>query len=402
MNADQNSARVPRSSTRRLLRGLRISLIVSLMLLALGEIAVRSFTHTSRPMLIVEPLVGRRYTPNFEGRVPHPESKRRIDLRFNSEGLRFPDLPRQKPVGTKRLVLLGDSMIAALEVQEEETAVALLQKQLAEARPGEKWEVLNFGVSGSGTGQQLVLYQELASQYQPDVVLCAFYVGNDFSDNNTRLSHRKQIYFDLDEKGELQRSPFPTIGDRFNETLNEYSRLYVWQKRAIAKAKAQAKVVRAEDTIDSRHAWHGDSIRGSEWVYFTGEDEKTDYGWRVTRKVIHSLAEEVRADGAEFAMVMMPSARQVHDEDFEYLRRIAGEQAELFDPAQPGAQLAAICDDVQAPFFDLLPALRVAAPSHSYEAKNEWLFYGGIGHLNPEGHRVVAAELLDHLVRTLL
>lgn len=399
MSVNKNSEPRVAAISRRRWRALRICLFSILLPLVIGEIAVRSFTDTKRPRLVVDSRVGRRYVPGFEGRRRHPESGREIEYRFNSEGMRFGDLPKQKPSGTRRLALIGDSMIAGLEVQEEETTVALLQELLAETRPGEHWEVLNFGVSGSGTGQQFVLYQELASQYQPDIVLCAFFVGNDFSDNNTRLSHRKQINFDLDEAGELVKLPFPSLRERFNEILNEYCRLYVWQKRAIAKAKA--KVVWAENAPDGRHAWHGDRIRVSEWVYFTGEDETTDYGWRVTRKLIHSLAEEVRGDGGEFAMVMMPSADQVHDEDFEYLRKVAGELAELFDPANPGARLAEICDEVDAPFIDLLPALRLAAPSHSYEAKDEWLFYKGIGHLNPAGHRVVAQALLDGLARVI-
>ena len=128
MHTDKNSNSARRSPLGRLLRGLRISFLALLVLIVIGEVAVRLLTETRRPMLTIDARIGRRYVPGFEGRVLHPESQRKVHLRFNSEGLRFPDLPREKPAGTRRLLLIGDSMIAALEVEEEETTVVLLEQ----------------------------------------------------------------------------------------------------------------------------------------------------------------------------------------------------------------------------------------------------------------------------------
>ena len=38
------------------------------------------------------------------------------------------------------------------------------------ADPATVWEVINFGISSSSTGQELVLYSEVVSRYHPDIV----------------------------------------------------------------------------------------------------------------------------------------------------------------------------------------------------------------------------------------
>ena len=54
---------------------------------------------------------------------------------MNRHGFRFPDLPFEKPEGTRRIALIGDSMIAAEEVAEEDTAAWRLAERLEAADP---------------------------------------------------------------------------------------------------------------------------------------------------------------------------------------------------------------------------------------------------------------------------
>ena len=48
-------------------------------------------------------------------------------------------------------------------------------------------EVLNFGISGHGTAQQLQMLRHYAGRFEPDVVLLAFFAGNDIRNNSRRL-----------------------------------------------------------------------------------------------------------------------------------------------------------------------------------------------------------------------
>jgi hypothetical protein len=193
-------------------RGPLISLGVLVALALAAEAAVRLFTDTEPPLLVVDEAIGRRYRVSYAGEIHDPESRRDVAVRFNRDGFRFDDLSLGKPAGTRRVAVIGDSMIAALQVPREQTAVELARTELqGVAGDEERWELLNFGVSGSGTLQQHVLLREVVLGYHPDHVVVVFFVGNDFSDNSPRLSRRNRLYFDLDEAGRLSRLPYPTL-----------------------------------------------------------------------------------------------------------------------------------------------------------------------------------------------
>jgi len=112
-------------------------------------------------------------------------------------GIRGDDRPYEKPENTCRIAVLGDSQIAAIATRERDTLVAPLEGMMNRRQPGIHWEVFNFGISASSTAQEIALYRELASRYDPDVVVCAYYVGNDFSDNCDRLSGYPRPYMNL-------------------------------------------------------------------------------------------------------------------------------------------------------------------------------------------------------------
>lgn len=365
------------------------------MLLVVGELAVRLFTDTTRPLLVVDPVLGRRHVRSMDEMMYEPESRREVHVVTNRYGFRFDDLPFEKPAGTRRVALLGDSMIAAWQVEEEETAAHLMQERLNASADGERWEVLNFGVPAAGTGPEYVVCRELVRRFDPDVVLCVFFVGNDFGDNSIRLTQRNRIYFDLDERGGLLRLPYPSLHARFNDLLNRYSRLYVWQKETLNALKAKPVIASGDTTLEERHAWHGDSIRPSEWIYFTGEDERAAHAWAVTSALIRAFASQAREDGHTFAMVLLPCSHQVHDEEFAFLREVAGELGDRFDPWNPSRRLTGICSEVGVPFIDLLPGFRAAAPSHSELARDEWLFLNGRGHLSERGNEVLGRLLAE-------
>ena len=99
------------------------------------------------------------------------------------------------------MALLGDSYTEALQVPLEQTFGAVLERSLSECPPlvGRPIEVLNFGVSGYGTTQELLAYVDRARAFDPDVVLLAFLPGNDVRDNSKALSpSRMRPFYVLD------------------------------------------------------------------------------------------------------------------------------------------------------------------------------------------------------------
>jgi lysophospholipase L1-like esterase len=105
-----------------------------------------------------------------------------VTIHTNSQGFRDAEREPTKPPRVVRVAVLGDSYVEALQVPLEKRSTELLEERLnraagAEGRGGRRVEVLNFGISGYGLGQELLAWQEHASHYDPDyaLVFCAGY-----------------------------------------------------------------------------------------------------------------------------------------------------------------------------------------------------------------------------------
>jgi GDSL-like Lipase/Acylhydrolase family len=117
----------------------------------------------------------------FVGPVPFPVEFR-TSIRLNSLGFRGGEI-KDVPPGGKRVVVIGDSQAAGFEVPERRTYEALLQRQLTDAL-GTPAQVINAGVRGYGTDQELLEYERQVRQLHPDLVVLHF-SANDPDDNTT-------------------------------------------------------------------------------------------------------------------------------------------------------------------------------------------------------------------------
>ena len=124
----------------------------------------------------------------------------------NNRGLRDKrNFNYEKPPGVLRVLSLGDSHTQGYEVRQEATFSAVLERHL-EAHSVHA-QVLNAGVSGFSTAEELAYLISEGYKYRPDVVVVGFY-ANDFGDN------LKAGLFGLDEKGrvvEKSKSHLPGV-----------------------------------------------------------------------------------------------------------------------------------------------------------------------------------------------
>ncbi len=349
--------------------------------LALAEGAARLVGVVSPPLTERDTVVGQRLVRNFDGCVYDAESRQKISVRTNREGLRGPDWPEQKPAGVRRVAILGDSMIAALGVAEPQTLVSQLEQLLnRQSAAGARWEVMNFGVPGSSTGQQLALWRATVRRYQPDVVLCAFFVGNDLSDNSPRMSHNPRIYFDLDSSGQLYQLPMSATKTGLSAWLNRYCRLYLWQKLVIRHVRDQW--MKRNQVLESGH-----------WIYSKQESPDVAHAWRLTGALLSELANEVRQDGVRFGVVMIPSAQQIYTDSLKKLLPAAGTCAAHFDADYPDRRLAELCQASGVPLLSMTADFRRAAPDRSLAKTDQWLYFRGEGHFNARGNRLAAEAI---------
>ncbi|MBI3315815.1 MAG: SGNH/GDSL hydrolase family protein [Candidatus Omnitrophica bacterium] len=116
-----------------------------------------------------------KHVPNFKGRdrLGNP-------IRLNSQGYRDREYSFDKPEGVYRILVLGDSVAFGDGVSAEETFSDQLENLLNRNRqnPPGPVEVINTGIRGYNTYQELLLLKEEGLRYNPDLVLLC-YVGND-------------------------------------------------------------------------------------------------------------------------------------------------------------------------------------------------------------------------------
>lgn len=384
--AEAEKAPQQRSRWRGIGRKLAV-LTGTLMLLYVGlEVWVRYYTDTIPPLTVRDARIGNRYIRSFEDEIFVPEAGHKVHLRFNRLGFRGPDRPKEKPAGVRRIAVLGDSEVAGITVEEADTMVCQLERLLNESQKEVKWEVLNFGVSGSSPGQELVLYREVVRDYDPDIVLGMFTVGNDLADNSSRLSSNPRIYFDVNEQGKLEQLPFSGERAAVSQFLNRYSRFYVWQKHAFRMATAQARTMVRQ-------------IVPGQWVYCRKENEDVAHAWKISGAVAQELNRTVTADGAKFAVVMIPSSEQIIPAFLDDVAQLTGELADKFDADYPDERLSGLCRQAGIPIVSVKDAFRAAAPSASASVQDEWLFQNGRGHCNERGNQILAEEVLHFLTQ---
>jgi hypothetical protein len=119
------------------------------------------------------------------GWVPRKGASVVIDgkqVTFNARGFRGRDLPMPKAGDRTRVVVLGDSIAFGLHVSDEETFTHLL-----DARDN-GIEAANLAVQGYGPDQELLTLMREGLRLDPDVVVLAFCLGNDFVDALLRVS----------------------------------------------------------------------------------------------------------------------------------------------------------------------------------------------------------------------
>lgn len=98
-----------------------------------------------------------------------------VEVKINARGLRDREVPAAPPAGTKRLLLMGDSVTFGWGVAQERTYAKVCEAELA--RTG-KYELINAGVVNHNTARMLAFYRQELHTYQAPVVLVAFFINN--------------------------------------------------------------------------------------------------------------------------------------------------------------------------------------------------------------------------------
>ena len=398
VGAHQDSA-VRRRGHARAVVGRLAAVVLGLLLpLALFELSLRLFGpwppggYDTGAYIERHELLGHFHVPGHEGWLKSSEFT--TFVKISPLGLRDRRTIYEKPPGTFRVLLLGDSYLEGVQVQQSETVAERLEALLNEPG-GTPVDVINAGVAAYGTGQQVLLFEHEAYRYQPDLVILLFFVGNDVKNNSYMLElpgGKRELalkpYFDLDRDGEPRLLPGPPPA-RPNPLIGALRRC-CWAYNLL-EGNLFSKLgpaFRREDieAVGGARNWLRE-------VYDTEPDGNWRRAWQITEALLGRLARGSRDRGAPFVLVGVPDWRAL---DHEVWRQAIAGNRRLASGASPDAptdRLGEIAARLGTPYVNLLPLFRQAT------AEGGGPYYlTQDGHWNAAGH-AAAAWALAEMVR---
>ena len=190
------------------------SILFSVVLLEVVLHAVgypRTKTSHQRYYVEYDPQRGWRNVPNADGWFSTDEYD--IHLQYNSRGIRGPEIPYEKPAGTYRVVILGDSFIEGYSVNREDRVAEQLEKLLGAQDPSRKYQVVALGTAGYSTDQELIWLESEGVKYHPDVVVTMFYMNDVWFNGQSKYWRGEKPAYVL-ENGELKLTNVPVPDTR--------------------------------------------------------------------------------------------------------------------------------------------------------------------------------------------
>ena len=113
------------------------------------------------------------------------------DNETNTLGFRSPDYSKEKPAHTFRTVLIGDSLSMGLWIDRyQDTFAAQVETHLQNYlnRFQVQAQLLNFGVTGYNTKQEVGMLEEQALAYQPDLILLEYCLNDSYRNDDNMYS----------------------------------------------------------------------------------------------------------------------------------------------------------------------------------------------------------------------
>jgi lysophospholipase L1-like esterase len=304
------------------------------------------------------------------------------------------------------LLVLGDSFTFARETPTEKIFTQQLQLLLDQRAAGV--EVLNAGVQGYGTAQELLLMKELRDQrgLAPATYLLMFFT-NDILDNlclsyGNLAPQPARPCFVLDETGQLvlAHRPEKRLDSNEESLTQEAAGGQGFRTVAVAKGLAEEWLQARPSLVRmlGRIGIHPRVPRVPGLLNGWYREDTVRRGTALTRALIRQLQSEIGRSGGRLIVSMVPSPFQVYPDTYVPLLQRSFPGNELVarfsqDMLRPQRVIREICAEAGIPFQDLFKTF--------VAQNNRALFIPRDGHLNEQGHNVAAKALFEFVMPNL-
>jgi lysophospholipase L1-like esterase len=386
---------------RELLAGAVLAGMGILFALALLELGVRWLHLVPDRFWEPDPVLGVRLIPGDHGWWTQEDREFLVRVQINHEGLRDVEHRYAKPPGVFRILVLGDSFVEAMHVPLESTFSRQLQERFDRESGAGKIEVISAGVSGYGTASEVLYFEREGKRYQPDLVLLAFYPGNDVKNNSPTLEDTLKPVYGAD--GTLQRvvgeAPRSRPGG-WRGLLARSAAYHYFRQLLLLRHPRLARAL-------IRHGWlkaaavrtvpEQNGIPIDYGVYAPSPDPAWRQAWSYTDALLLRLQHDVSAAGAGLAIAVLCARDQIYPRWWqEIVAAHPHMQNRQWDLDSPQHRVEFWCAEHGVPCLALAPAFRAAA------ANSVPLHFHHDGHWTAAGHRLAAVELARFLAQQRL
>jgi hypothetical protein len=307
---------------------------------------------------------------------------------LNSRSFRTQEYTEEKKPGVYRIMAIGDSFTRySGGVPEPEMWVEQMERELVRAWSREV-EAYALAASGVGPAFGLRLWEIEHQLVQPNLVILAFYVGNDFTDGRrhrldswpstapVRYSYAFRLFRNLRRWVAARRDADRILRD----SIRDHSTTRLGMPTAPTVVGPTPRTRQWYLRIVMTHLL---ICRPSSRVEFLRLSE--DVG-----RVLERFSQEVSAAGQDFLVVIIPDECQIDSTLVEDAARAMGLDATALDVDLPRRRLMELLDEMGIAYLDLLPPFRE-------HARRQPLYWPNNSHFNIEGQRLMGDLVAEYI-----
>jgi acetyltransferase AlgX (SGNH hydrolase-like protein) len=309
----------------------------------------------------------------------------------NQFGFNDQDYSLQKPSGTFRILVVGDSFnwIGG----RDGNYVGLLRQKLKERYGDKKIDVVNVGYPGTHTGEQVAMLKKFGLLYNPDLVVLGFFAGNDFLDAapNRKTIVINDTFFNIDRRHEHIFLGYPIVlRSRLLMFIAQKYKVYSAVRNASNQSDAEA-IARGKPTpygTFSEDIFM--TIERGRFEFCNLQSDRFQPNIQYIFQSIVELDDILKSRGIKFVVATYPDEFQVNQRLLNKLIGTYRIRAEDYDPSRPQDLLRTFLLARHIPYIDFLECFRAQATTQAL-----YLFRNT--HWNEAGNQLAAEILFNEL-----
>lgn len=320
-------------------------------------------------LFMTDPRIGHRLRPGAETRFKTAGYE--TDIAINRAGVRDDELGPKRP-DERRIAVLGDSIVLAVQVPLRETFCKRLEERLNQTATsgGIRYRVINAGVQGYGPVEDYLFFKHVVMPLEPDLVLIGLYVGNDAIEA-------------AQNAGRLAADGERVAASTARETA------YAWARRIVRRSMVlQILRLRVITLLD--HFGRAPEIAPPLRTNLPTPPPEVVDGLAVTRDCVSRIADLAATRGAQTAVLLLPARFQIDDEDFGYLQEQVRAAGDTLLRDKSSERFAEALRGLRVPIMDARPPLRAAAQGGR-------VYFADTAHLTARGHQALADAIAPFL-----